>query len=61
MSPRVSPTSRTISVTYNVGPLGLAGFQSTIASVAYPERFGDLPNDYVITPSVSNDQLGFFQ
>jgi len=44
-----------------LGPLGLPGFQATIASVAYPERFGSLPNDYVITPSVSNDQIGFFQ
>jgi pimeloyl-ACP methyl ester carboxylesterase len=43
------------------GPLGLAGFMSTIAGVAYPDRFSSLPNDYVITPSVSNDQLGFFQ
>jgi hypothetical protein len=45
----------------DLGPLGLAGFQSTIASVAYPDRFGGLANDYVITPSVSNDQQGFFQ
>lgn len=44
-----------------MGPLGLAGFQSTIASVAYPDRFGGLSNDYVITPSVSNDQMEFFQ
>ncbi|ORY29832.1 Alpha/Beta hydrolase protein [Naematelia encephala] len=42
------------------GPLGLAGFSSTIASVAYPSRFSSLGNDYVITPSVSADQLGFF-
>ncbi|WWD16467.1 hypothetical protein CI109_100893 [Kwoniella shandongensis] len=42
------------------GPLGLFAFQSTIASVAYPDRFSADANDYVITPSVSNDQLGFF-
>lgn len=34
---------------------------STIASIAYPDRFATLPNDYVITPSISNDQIGFFQ
>jgi hypothetical protein len=44
-----------------MGPLGLAGFMSTIANVAYPARFASLPNSYVITPTVSNDQLGFFQ
>lgn len=43
-----------------MGPLGLAGFMSTIANVAYPARFASLPNSYVITPTVSNDQLGFF-
>lgn len=44
-----------------LGPLGLAGFDSTIASVAYPARFGELSDDnYVITPSVSADQMGFF-
>ncbi|OCF75038.1 hypothetical protein I204_03886 [Kwoniella mangroviensis CBS 8886] len=42
------------------GPLGLAAFQSTIASVAYPARFASDANDYVITPSVSVDQTGFF-
>ncbi|KAK8861622.1 hypothetical protein IAR55_002445 [Kwoniella newhampshirensis] len=42
------------------GPLGLFAFQSTIASVAYPARFSADANDYVITPSVSNDQTGFF-
>ncbi|WVQ64984.1 uncharacterized protein L199_003154 [Kwoniella botswanensis] len=42
------------------GPLGLAAFQSTIASVAYPSRFASDANDYVITPSVSVDQTGFF-
>lgn len=43
------------------GPLGLAAFQSTLANYAYPARFGSLSNSYVITPSVSNDQIGFFQ
>jgi len=42
------------------GPLGLAAFDSTIASVAYPDRFGSLNSTYVITPSVSADQYGFF-
>ncbi|OCF75053.1 hypothetical protein I204_03901 [Kwoniella mangroviensis CBS 8886] len=42
------------------GPLGLSSFQSTIASVAYPERFAGYPNDYVITPSQTNDQIEFF-
>ena len=43
-----------------VGPLGLAGFESTIASVAYPDRFSSLSNAYVITPSISIDQKEFF-
>ena len=38
----------------------MAGFDSTIASVAYPARFSDLTNAYVITPSVSADQKEFF-
>jgi hypothetical protein len=42
------------------GPLGLAGFASTIASVAYRVRFSDLASAYVITPSVSADQQEFF-
>ncbi|WVQ64968.1 uncharacterized protein L199_003138 [Kwoniella botswanensis] len=41
------------------GPLGLFSFQSTIVSVAYPERFAGYPNDYVITPSQTNDQIEF--
>ena len=44
-----------------MGPLGLAGFSNTIASVAYPARFGSLTdNNYVSTPSVSVDQQEFF-
>lgn len=43
------------------GPLGLAGFGATIANVAYPQRFSGLGNDYVITGTSSNDQIGFFQ
>lgn len=43
-----------------IGPVGLSNFGSTIASVAYPERFGNLTdNSYVITGTQSNDQLGF--
>ena len=42
------------------GPLGLAGFDSTLANVAYPARFSELSNAYVITPSVSADQQEFF-
>ena len=42
------------------GPLGLGGFDSTIASVAYPSRFSNLSNAYVSTPSVSTDQKEFF-
>jgi hypothetical protein len=41
------------------GPLGLAGFDSTIASVAYPDRF-QYGSDYLSTPSVSVDQREFF-
>jgi hypothetical protein len=41
------------------GPLGLAGFESTIANVAYPDRF-PYGNDYLSTPSVSIDQKEFF-
>jgi hypothetical protein len=41
------------------GPLGLAGFESTIANVAYPARF-PYGNDYISTPSVSIDQKEFF-
>jgi hypothetical protein len=37
-----------------------SGFDSTIASVAYPSRFSSLSNSYVITPTVSVDQTGFF-
>ena len=43
-----------------VGPLGVAGFDSTIASVAYPDRFAADANDYLSTPSVSIDQKEFF-
>jgi pimeloyl-ACP methyl ester carboxylesterase len=42
-----------------MGPLGLAGFESTIANVAYPDRF-PYGNDYLSTPSVSIDQKEFF-
>lgn len=41
------------------GVLGVGGFESTIASVAYPDRFS-YGNDYIITPSVSIDQKEFF-
>lgn len=41
------------------GPLGLAGFESTIANVAYPDRF-PYGSDYLSTPSVSIDQKEFF-
>lgn len=41
------------------GPLGLAGFGTTIANVSYPERF-PYGSDYLSTPSVSADQMGFF-
>lgn len=44
-----------------LGPLGLAGFMSTIASIAYPDRFATLLNDYIVTPSIANAQIGFFQ
>ncbi|WVR03773.1 hypothetical protein IAU60_000768 [Kwoniella sp. DSM 27419] len=43
-----------------MGPLGLFAFQSTIANVAYPDRFASDANDYVITPNVYVDQTGFF-
>ncbi|WVQ93484.1 hypothetical protein IAU59_000558 [Kwoniella sp. CBS 9459] len=43
-----------------MGPLGLFAFQSTIANVAYPNRFASDANDYVITPSKAVDQTGFF-
>lgn len=42
------------------GPLGLAEFTSTLANVAYPARFSQLDNTYVITPGPNADQLGFF-
>ncbi|WVW80210.1 hypothetical protein I302_102187 [Kwoniella bestiolae CBS 10118] len=42
------------------GPIGIIQFQPTISSLAYPERFSSNPNDYVITPTQTNDQLGFF-
>lgn len=42
-----------------MGPLGLAGFESSIANVAYPDRF-PYGNDYLSTPSVSIDQKEFF-
>jgi len=41
------------------GPLGLAGFESTLARVAYPDRF-PYGSDYISTPSVSIDQKEFF-
>lgn len=42
------------------GPVGLSNFGATIASVAYPKRFGHLAdNSYVVTGTQSNDQLGF--
>ncbi|WVF65825.1 hypothetical protein IAT40_000562 [Kwoniella sp. CBS 6097] len=43
-----------------MGPLGLAGMNPTMANVAYPDRFGSEPNDYVTTAEVSADQALFF-
>nr|XP_019050435.1 hypothetical protein I302_00867 [Kwoniella bestiolae CBS 10118]OCF29365.1 hypothetical protein I302_00867 [Kwoniella bestiolae CBS 10118] len=62
----VSPTSFDAIVltgfTNNVtlGSLGLTALQLTIASVAYPDRFEGLPNDYVISASSAADQVVFF-
>ncbi|OCF31662.1 hypothetical protein I317_02777 [Kwoniella heveanensis CBS 569] len=42
------------------GPLGIFSTNPTIANIAYPERFGSDPNDYVISPDVSSDQTLFF-
>ncbi|KAL7424689.1 hypothetical protein Q5752_000373 [Cryptotrichosporon argae] len=53
-------TGFTANATAALGPLGIAAFQSTVAAVAYPARFGGDAHDYVITPSVSADQMAFF-
>ncbi|KAK6907413.1 hypothetical protein I203_101407 [Kwoniella mangroviensis CBS 8507] len=37
----------------------LTGFSNNVTE-AYPERFAGHPNDYVITPSQTNDQIEFF-
>lgn len=52
-------TGFTANLTASMGPLGLPGFDTTIASVAYPARF-PYGSDYVSTPSVSVDQKEFF-
>ena len=48
------------SANATTGPLGIAGFASVIANTAYPDRFANLSNAYLATPSVNADQQEFF-
>ncbi|KIV79572.1 hypothetical protein PV11_07124 [Exophiala sideris] len=41
--------------------LGFAGFDLTIASQAYPERFSDLSNSYLTGPTIEGTQYFFFR
>ena len=47
------------NTTSAVSSLGIPGFETTIANVAYPDRWS-YGGDYVSTPSVSIDQKEFF-
>jgi hypothetical protein len=58
--PTINRSHRMYHLRYEPGPLGIKAFDSTIAALAYPDRFSNLDTTYVTTPSSTADQFGFF-